>query len=450
MLVGLDVGTTGVKSVVFDDCGTVLSSAFEEYPVDTGPEGKAQQNAEAVWKSTRSVLVRSILSCGIRMIKAIGLSVQGDAVIPVDANGNALAPALLGMDYRSAKAADEFSGMFGEKYLFRKTGMRPHAMNTITKIRYFKTIEPEIFEKAAAFVTYAEFISMKLGGERVLDDSMASRTMAYDLEKSSWDSQLLTFAGVDERRMGKVRSSGTIIGILDSAIAHEAGLSGSTMLCTGGHDQCCAALGAGVIKPGSAVVSTGTAEVLSTCLDTVKVNDQMYNSYYPCYRHVVPDKYFTFSLNHIGGILLRWFKDTVCGREIEAAKAANMDIYHYLDTHMDKEPSDLFILPHFNGTGTPWCDMNAKGAIIGLTLSTGVGQLYRSLLESQTYELALNLEALSDAGIDIHTISACGGGARSAQWLQIKSDILNRPIQVPACNESAALGAAILAGTAIK
>jgi xylulokinase len=449
MLVGLDIGTTGVKAVVFDDCATILASAYEEYPVITGPGGMAEQDAENVWRCARSTLVRAVSSCGVKEIRAIGISVQGDAIIPVDASGAAVHRALLGMDYRSAPTAMQFSKHFGDRQLFERTGMRPHAMNSITKIAYLRELSPSVFDTASAFVTYAEFIAMKLGGERCIDRSMASRTMAYSVKDEDWDDEILSYAGVDRSRLGTISSSGTVVGTLSPSLSREMALVGSTMIAAGGHDQCCAALGAGVTTEHLGVVSTGTAEVFSTCLDTVSTHTGLYESYFPCYHHVLPDTWFTFSLNHVGGLLLRWFRDTFCAQQIIEARRADIDIYRYLDLHMATEAQSIFIIPHFNGSGTPWCDMDATGAIVGLTLSTGIGELYRALLESQTYELALNLEAFEQANIAIDTISAVGGGARSAPWLQIKADILNRLVRVPACQESAALGAAVLAGSSV-
>jgi sugar (pentulose or hexulose) kinase len=327
--------------------------------------------------------------------------------------------------------------------------MRSHAMNSITKIRYIRDVHPEIFEKTYKFITYAEFIAMKLCGECVIDTTMASRSMAYDLKTNQWDESLLSFAGISSFQLGTIQESATVIGQLSADIAKEAGLQGKPLVCTGGHDQCCAALGAGVVSPSMGVVSTGTAEVISTCLPAIVTNDGMFESYFPCYRYVMSNTYFTFSLNHVGGILLRWFKDTFCAKEVEQARLRGMSVYHYLDQIMARKPQELFIVPHFNGSGTPWCDMQATGAIVGLRLSTGIAELYRALLESQTYELALNLEAFAKAGISIDTLSAVGGGSKSSEWVQIKANILNRPVKVPVCNESASLGAAILAGSAV-
>lgn len=449
MLIGLDIGTTGVKAVVFDDCATVLSSAYEEYAIVSASDGKAEQDAQDVWKRSRMVLLRAIASGGVKSVEAIGLSVQGDAIICIDRSGNPLRPTLLGMDYRSAPSALAFADAFGERNLYERTGMRSHAMNSITKIRYVREAYPEVFAKTYKFVTYAEFIAMKLCGECVLDATMASRTMAFELHTQQWDEQLLDFAGISKSQLGTIQESGTVIGQLASDIVREAGLQGRPLVCTGGHDQCCAALGAGVVEPSLGVVSTGTAEVISTCLPAILTNDGMFDSYFPCYRHVLRNTYFTFSLNHVGGILLRWFKDTFCAKEIQQAQRMGLGIYQYLDSIMAPSPQELFILPHFNGSGTPYCDMDATGAILGLSLSTGVPELYRALLESQTYELALNLEAFAKSGISIQTLSAVGGGAKSSEWVQIKANILNRPVRVPVCSESASLGAAILAGSAV-
>jgi len=353
------------------------------------------------------------------------------------------------MDYRSTPSAHAFADAFGERNLYERTGMRTHAMNSITKIRYIRDACPEVFEKTYKFITYAEFIAMKLCGEYVIDVTMASRTMAFNLYTQQWDEQLLGFAGISKSQLGSIQESGTVIGQLSVDIAKEAGLQGRPLVCTGGHDQCCAALGAGVVEPSLGVVSTGTAEVVSTCLPAIITNDVMFESYFPCYRHVLNQTYFTFSLNHVGGILLRWFKDTFCAKEIQQAQRMGLGIYQYLDQIMAPCPQEIFILPHFNGSGTPHCDMGATGAILGLNLSTGIPELYRALLESQTYELALNLEAFTKAGISIQTLSAVGGGSKSSEWVQIKANILNRPVRVPVCSESASLGAAILAGSAV-
>ncbi len=448
MLLGLDVGTTGAKSVLFSDEGKIIASAFREYGIDTGPGGKAEQDAGAVLGAAIDTLIEAVTKSGVKELRAIGLSVQGDAVIPVDESGRALAPALLGMDYRSEPQARRAAADFGERELFERTGMRPHAMNSLVKMMYLKENSPEIYNRAHRLVTYAEYITAGLGGSLLIDYTMASRSMAFDLSSRAWADDIIERCGIDRKKLSDAVPSGSIAGKLSPALAERAGVGKGTLLVAGGHDQTCCALGAGVTEPGSGIVSTGTAEVFSTAFGEIRTNDGLFNGYYPCYIHTLPDLYFTFSLNHVGGLLLRWFRDRLCRAECAEAEEAGIDCFALLDSRMAREPRDLFILPHFNGSGTPWCDMQSRGLIAGLDLNTGIPELYRALLESQSYELAMNMEALEGAGIEIRQISAAGGGARSQEWLQIKADILDRPVRTLVCREAAALGAAILAGSA--
>jgi sugar (pentulose or hexulose) kinase len=174
----------------------------------------------------------------------------------------------------------------------------------------------------------------------------------------------------------------------------------------------------------------------------------MFQGFYPCYIHTVPGMYFTFALNHVGGLLLRWYRDAFAFPEVREATLLGRDAYEVILEHVPEKPSHLMVLPHFNGSGNPWCDMDSKGAIVGLTLASTRHDLARAILESQTYELRINLETLQEAGISIREVRAVGGGARSPLWLQIKADVLGRPIRTLRVREAACLGAAILAGAA--
>jgi len=194
-------------------------------------------------------------------------------------------------------------------------------------------------------------------------------------------------------------------------------------------------------------VSTGTAEVLSTAFAEPALSDQMFESYYPCYLHAKPGMYFTFSLNHVGGLLLRWWRDQFGAAEVAEAAASGLDPYEVMDRRMPAGPSPVMVLPHWNGTGTPWCDLEARGAIMGLSLATTRHDVAKALLEGLSFELRLNLDRMQTCGIEVTELIAAGGGAKSAPWLQLKADILGRPIRTLRCPEAACLGAALLAGT---
>jgi xylulokinase len=448
-LLGLDVGTTGCKAVIFDPDGRILGSGFQEYGITCVEPGMAEQDAEHVWQMTRRVLRQALAASGARDVRALSLSVQGDAIIPVDEQFRPVYPAILGMDYRSAPQAAQCADLFGARALFDLTGMRPHPMNSLVKLLWLREQRPDAFAQARKIVTYADFILAKLGAPAVIDETMASRTMAFDLSRRAWSTDLLDRLNLAPELWSDTVPSGTVVGAVSQPASAAAGLPAGALLVAGGHDQTCAALGAGVVRAGIGVISTGTAEVLSTAFTQPALNDAMFQSFYPCYRHAKAGMYFTFALNHVGGLLLRWYRDNFAGIEVQEAAQQGLDPYDQILSKMPVAgPSPVLVLPHLNGSGTPWCDLASKGAIVGLTMATTRHDLARAILESQTYELKINIETLERAGVGIQEFIAVGGGAKSAQWLQIKADILERPVKTLAVREAACLGAAILAGAA--
>lgn len=446
-IIGLDIGTTGAKAIVLDPEGKILGSAFKEYEIIYGELHKAEQDAEKIWKITCEVIKKAIRDVKKTSITAISLSVQGDAIIPIDKKFNAIHNAILGMDYRSHQQVEEFKNIFDSKEIFDLTGMRPHPLNSLSKILWFRENFPLKFKDMFKITTYEDYILAKLGGKLFIDYTMASRTMAFDIHSKKWSQYILNKLKINKNIFSEAVGSGVNVGKIKKEVADELGLSQNIHLVTGGHDQTCAALGAGVTKDGIGVISTGSAEVLSTAFFTPITNDIMFKSFYPSYCYLVEDMFFTFSLNHIGGLLLRWYRDNFSNIEISEAKRKKINSYEAMITKMPKsEPSKIMFLPHLNGSGTPFNDLHSKGAIIGLTMSTSRHDLVRAILESQSYELKINLNTLMEASIRINRLVAVGGGSKSDIWLQIKSNVLNKPIQTLKNIEAASLGSAILAG----
>lgn len=449
LALGIDIGTTGVKAAVFNQDGTMTGYAFQEYDILCPESGLAEQDAEKIWSISKAAIAQAIIGLG-HNIKALSLSVQGDAVIPVDKDGNALSHAHLGMDYRGAKESADIGCLLGDKNIFCKTGMRPHPMNTLVKICWIKEHNPLLFDCTYKFTTYADFILKKLGSDEfTIDYTMASRTMAFDLHSSSWSDDILNTLGIPKEKLSRPVPSGTVVGTISKELADELKLARSVLLVAGGHDQTCAALGAGIVRENLALDSHGTAEVISTAFTSPHLDDTMFSSYYPCYIHAVPEMYFTFSLNHTGGVLLKWFTEQFCLEDRIKARDSSEQIYSYLFRQFSPEPSPLLVLPYFNGSGTPTCDLSMKGAFLGLTMSTTRHDIAKAIVESLSYELKLNLETMKQTGISIDTLRCVGGGARSPVGLQNKADILGIPVSTLKVREAACLGAAILAGTAI-
>lgn len=452
-LIGLDVGTTGCKAVVFDRHGVAKGRGFREYGIIADEPKKAEQDAEAIWRFTLEAVRDAIAGAadsGVAStdIGALSLSVQGDAIIPVDADAVPVHNAVLGMDYRSEPQARACVERWGDRRLFELTGMRSHPINALTKIMWLRTERPHAYRRATRIVTYSDFILMRLGAPPVIDHTMASRTMAFDLAEKKWSEEILGGVDIDPGKLSESVPSGTIVGTMSPTVASFVGASDHVALVTGGHDQTCAATGAGLTRPGIGLVSTGTAEVFSTACAAPALGTEMFEGYYPCHLHAAAGMYFTFALNHVGGLLLTWFRDTFSPPEVLEAAESGRSFYALMDEKAPGGPVDLFVLPHLNGSGTPWCDMGSRGAFVGMTMATSRHDLYRAMLESQAYELLINVDRMVAAGMEIGEIRAAGGGASSTLWLQIKADVLDREVWALEQSESACLGAALLAGTA--
>jgi xylulokinase len=349
------------------------------------------------------------------------------------------------MDYRGAKQVRALTETFGAKELFERTGMEPHPLNSLPKIMWMR--ENNAGANVWKYTTYADFILGKLGSDDlVIDLSMASRTMALDIAEKKWRSDILEFARIDESSLSKPLPSGTGVGYISGALADELGISRKAMLVTGGHDQTCAALGAGLIRENLSLDSHGTAEVLSAALNAPHLNDTMFESFYPCYCHAVKGMYFTFALNHTAGILLKWFSEQFVREEPAKTDNAKESVYEVLMNHLPEGPTNLLFLPHFNGSGTPSCDLSSKGALLGLTLATTRFDIAKAILESLAMEMRLNLETMRKADIKVDALRCVGGGAKNPKGLQLKADICGLPVSTLKVREAACFGAAILAG----
>jgi xylulokinase len=196
------------------------------------------------------------------------------------------------------------------------------------------------------------------------------------------------------------------------------------------------------------MVSTGTAEVVEVAMESPVVDEKLREGSISVYRHVAPGLYLAMTLNHGGGLTLRWFRDTLCRDKLARAVETGADAYDLILADAPQEPTDLLFLPHLAGAGTPLVDPQSKGAIVGLSFATTQAELAKAVLEGLTFELRVNLELLRDAEVPLSELHAVGGGARSKLWLQLKADICRTPLRVPRVTEAACLGAALLASVA--
>ena len=446
-LIGLDIGTSGCKAVLFDEDGRVLAIASREYAVDFPHKDWAEQDAERVWQLAQEALHELAAGQG-RDSTAIGLSVQGEAVIPVGANGQILRPAILGMDMRTGAQNDWLRERFGARELFQMTGMPVHTINTLPKLLWLREHEPKIWQNTRRFFLYEDFLIFQMTGETAISRCLASRTQLFNLRADRWSEEILGVLELSPDKLSKVLPSGTAVATMRPDLAERLGFSRPPLIATGGHDQSCGAMGAGITHPGIAEVSSGTAEVVEVGMASPNLSEPLYTGNISVYAHTVPGMYVTMTLNHSGGLLLRWFRDTLGQEELRRAQETGEDPYDLLLANAPAEPTNLLVLPHFSGSGTPTFDIESLGAVVGLTFANTKGDLARAMLEGLTYELRLNLDLLREGGVEIQELRAIGGGARSPLWLQLKADITGIPVMTPKITEAAAFAAAVLAGQA--
>lgn len=440
--IGLDVGTTRCKAALFDENGNLISGASREYGYRSAFPGWAEQDPEEVWQAVQEVL--SQIACGQEgQPEALAVSAQGEAVIFLDGDGHVLRPAILGMDMRAREESEELAQTFGAESLLDMAGVPVHPLTSAAKILWVRRHEPEIFKKSAKILCYEDFILWKLGGIAATDYSMASKTLLFDRNVRQWSKKLLEYIGLLPSQLAEPLPSGTVVGNIRKEVATSLGLPETLKLVTGGHDQCCAALGAGSIVQDIAFDNAGTAEVFGLPVGDGKLALRIQPHTFSCYSHVLPGKFLLATLNQTAGLFLRWYRDTL-GRYL-VAQYPERDPYEILVERASKEPSRILALPHLVGSGTPWIDSRSKAAFVGITLATTEGEIVRAILESVVFEQRLNVECFESQGVTFREIRVTGGCARSPLWLQIRADIFGKPVVTLQYEDASVLGAAILA-----
>ncbi|MBW3624693.1 MAG: hypothetical protein KY468_14915, partial [Armatimonadetes bacterium] len=413
-LLGIDVGTTGCKAIRFAEDGRILGRGYREYPLHHPQPGWVELDPRQVWEGVRQSVREAVAGAGNDdPVRAVSTSSQGEAAVPVGPDGEVLGNSIVSFDARTAPQRDAWRERMGEERIFRITGMPLHTMYTLLKLQWIRENQPRLYERTWKFLCFGDFILHRLGAPAVTDDSMAARTMAYDLHARNWSSEMLQAAEIERDRLPDIYPSGTAVGEIGKSVAADLGLPEGVKLVTGAHDQPSGALGAGITRPGIAMDATGTVECICPAFAEPVLTPEMRENNYCCYPHAVPGLYVTIAFNFTGGSLLRWYRDQLSHAEAEEARVAGLDVYDVLIAKAGTRPSGVFILPHFTVTGTPWFDAQARGAILGLSLATTKGDLIQGILDGISYEMRLNLERLESAGVAIRELRAIGGGAKS-------------------------------------
>ena len=456
---GIDVGTSGCKSAVYSVDGKAISTGYEEYSEYSPRPAWIELNPDEVWNKVRNSIRECIESVNVKEIEALAFSVLGEAVLPIDRDGNPLYPAITAYDARSNGYKDLlrwWEKELGKIEIFQTTGVPLNSMPSVNKIIWIRDNMPDIFQRTWKFVCFEDYLIFKLCGKTAISHSLASRTMMLDIQKRKWSEEILELIDLDPDLLSEPYVSGEIVGEVSSESSQVTGLARGTAVLAGGHDQSCGALGVGIIKEGPVMDASGSVECIAAAMKEPVLTEKMLQSAQCCYCHTVKDMYLTLGFFPSSGIVFRWYRDTFAEKEKEEAAESGKNVYDILTQMASTSPpaaSKLLLLPHFVGSGTgPLYPLNrnSKGAIVGLSMFHKKEDIIRAILEGVGFELRRIIESIEDCGINISEIRAVGGGAKSPFWLQIKADITNREIVVPDITEAPSLGAAILAGIGTK
>ena len=432
---GLDVGTTGCKLTAYDHKGNFIYNSYKEYEVNRN-SGEHEIDATVIFDAVCEVIKDTTKRCEL---SAIGITTFGETFTVLDKYDNVLMASMLYTDPRGKEECQMLCQKLGEDRLTYISGVKPHQMYSLPKMMWIKNNHPEIFAKAKHILLMQDYIVYMLTGKAYIDYSLAARTMAFDIRNKCWSDEIFDVAGIDKNLLSVPVPAFNIAGEIKTEILCSLGIRNPIKIVNGAHDQVAAAVGAGVFEVGQAVDGTGTVECVTPVFDKIPEDERLYNEGYSVVPYVFDSTYVCYALSFTGGATLKWFRDNF----------AKSKSYAELDLGIKNEPSGILILPHFAGAANPYMDNGSKAVMLGLTLEHNELDIYQALMEGVTYEIMTNIEHLESFDIIPEKLFATGGGASSDVWLQIKADILNRPVTALLAKEAGTCGTCMMVGVGI-
>jgi sugar (pentulose or hexulose) kinase len=452
LIIAVDLGTSNLKGAVFDLNGREIAYESIEYNLYTPSNAIVENDVNLYWDNILLILKRLSKKLGkkIKNVAAISTSSQGETIVPVDKNMKPLRNAIVWIDTRSIVEANEIASNFDLNEIYTKTGY-PEVDPSwpATRILWMKKNEPEIFSNTYKFMLLEDYIVFKLSGRIVGEASVYNSSYYYNIVKFEYINEILDFIGITDKKLPEVVMPGTLIGKISKELSEEIGLKPDTSVVIGALDHVCGAIGAGNISRGIATETTGSAFAM-----VITTGEPIFNFEYklPCILHGIPGTYGLLPYSSTGGMVLKWFKDKFCARESEIAKNENKSVFQLLDEMAESVPAGsegLIMLPFLTGALFPEYNPEAKGVFFDFGINHHKGHFVRAILEALGYMMRNDIEAVQKIGINIEKIISIGGGASSRLWSQIKSDICRLKIQISQYTETALLGSAILAASAL-
>jgi gluconokinase len=444
-MIGVDIGTTSTKAVLFQENGSIAAQANEGYPLHKPSPSAAEQDPEQILQAVISTISGVVLQSGIQpdAINFVSFSSAMHSVIAVDREGTPLTRCITWADNRSAECALRLKNELNGHELYMRTGTPIHPMSPITKLMWLREDQPELFHKAYKFISIKEYVFAKLFGEYVVDHSIASSTGMLNLERLDWDTEALEIAGITDERLSRLVPTTHVMQGLLPGMAEKLSLLPDTKFVVGASDGVLSNLGVGAIKPGVVAATIGTSGAIRTVVDR-PVTDPKGRIF--CYA-LTENLWVIGGPVNNGGILFRWVRDEFAASEVETAKRLGIDPYDVL-TRIAQQVSPgsngLLFHPYLTGERAPLWNPDARGSFFGLTMNHRKEHMIRSVLEGVIFNMYTVLLAMEEQIGRPKQILATGGFARSSLWRQMMADIFDQEVIVPESFESSCLGAVVL------
>ncbi len=445
--IGIDIGTSGTKTVLFDSLGRKQASSTIEYPLYQPRNGWAEQDP-ADWKNAVFASVAdAVIKSGVDPadVVGIGLSGQMHGLVMLDADGNVLRNSIIWCDQRTAAECADIENLVGKKRLIEISANPALTGFTASKILWVKKNEPEIYARCRHILLPKDYIRYELCGVFATEVSDASGMQLLDVPNRCWSDELLTRLGIDGDLLGRVYESPEITGRLTPEAAAKCGLPAGIPVVGGAGDNAAAAVGVGVVANGRAFTTIGTSGVVFAHTDNPAIDPGGRVHTFCC---AVPGAWHLMGVTQAAGLSLHWLRDTVCTAEMAEAAKAGVDPYRIMDDDAAKSPigaNRLIYLPYLMGERTPHLDPDCRGTFVGLSAIHERGDLIRAVLEGVCYSLRDCLEILRGMGAAPELMRVCGGGGKSPLWRQMLADVFGMPTMTLESDEGPALGVAILA-----
>lgn len=447
-LLGIDVGTSATKTVLFDEQGTVIASASRAYPLLQPQNGWAEQNPQD-WRDAVLATIGEVTKKSRAQkedILGIGISGQMHGLVMLDEKGEVIRPAIIWCDQRTGDEVEDMLKLMPRERWISITANPPLTGWTAAKILWVKKHEPQNYARCRHILLPKDYIRYILTGEFATEVSDASGMQLLDVPERCWSQEVLDALSIDRKLLGNVVESCQVTGTLLPAVAEKIGLSTRTAVVGGAGDNAAAAVGTGIVRDGTAFTTIGTSGVVFA--HTSKVSIDPKGRVHTCCC-AVPGAWHIMGVTQGAGLSLKWFKDQFCQDYTARAEKEGCDVYDLINADIQNIPAGsdrLLYLPYLMGERTPHLDPDCRGVFFGLSAIHTKKHLLRAVMEGVSYSLCDCNEILKEMGVEITQMMACGGGGKSPIWRQMLATLYQCPVKTVEQEEGPALGAAILAG----